>query len=37
MGYRETEAKCALAKIPTNSSVALEQLIRLALRELVSA
>jgi 5-methylcytosine-specific restriction endonuclease McrA len=37
MGYRETEAKRALAKIPANSSVSLEQLIRLTLRELVSA
>jgi hypothetical protein len=37
MGYRETEAKRALATIPANSSVALEQLIRLTLRELVSA
>jgi hypothetical protein len=36
MGYRETEAKRALAKIPVNSNVALEQLVRLTLRELVS-
>jgi 5-methylcytosine-specific restriction endonuclease McrA len=36
MGYREIEAKRALAKVPADSDVALEQLIRLTLRELVS-
>jgi hypothetical protein len=37
MGYRETEAQRALAKIPANSHLALEQLIRRTLRELVPA
>jgi hypothetical protein len=36
MGYRESETKRALARIPANSNMALEQLIRLALGELVS-
>jgi hypothetical protein len=34
MGYRETEAKRALARVPESSTMSLEQLIRLALREL---
>jgi hypothetical protein len=34
MGYRETEAKRALARVPESSTTSLEQLIRLALREL---
>jgi hypothetical protein len=34
MGYRETEAKRALARVPESSTASLEQLIRLALREL---
>jgi hypothetical protein len=37
MGYRETEAKRALAQMPASSSVGLEQLVRLALRELAPA
>jgi hypothetical protein len=36
MGYRETEAKRALAQVSGSSSASLEQLVRLALRELVS-
>jgi hypothetical protein len=36
MGYRETEAKSALAKIPGNANLTVEQLIRLTLRELAS-
>jgi hypothetical protein len=36
MGYRETEAKRALAKIPADSNLALEQVVRLTLRVLVS-
>jgi hypothetical protein len=36
MGYRETEAKRALARVPASSSGSLEQLVRLGLRELVS-
>jgi hypothetical protein len=34
LGYRETETKRALARVPDRSTVSLEQLIRLALREL---
>jgi hypothetical protein len=34
MGYRETETKRALARVPESSTPSLEQLIRLALREL---
>jgi Holliday junction resolvasome RuvABC DNA-binding subunit len=34
MGYRETEAKRALARMPARPSANLEQLVRLALREL---
>jgi hypothetical protein len=36
MGYRETEAKRALARVPESSTVSLEQLIRLGLRELAA-
>jgi hypothetical protein len=36
MGYRETEAKRALAQVPTSSSGTLEHLVRRALRELAS-
>jgi hypothetical protein len=34
MGYRETEAKRALARVPESASGTLEQLVRMALREL---
>jgi Holliday junction resolvasome RuvABC DNA-binding subunit len=34
MGYRETEAKSALARVPASPSASLEQLVRLGLREL---
>jgi hypothetical protein len=37
MGYRETETKHALARVPESSTVSLEQLIRQALRELGAA
>jgi hypothetical protein len=36
MGYRETESKRALARVPESSTMSLEQLIRLALRELAT-
>jgi len=36
LGYRETETKRALARIPESSTRSLEQLIRLALRELAA-
>jgi hypothetical protein len=36
MGYRETEAKRALAQVPAGSSASLEQLVRQALRELAT-
>jgi hypothetical protein len=36
MGYRETEAKRALARVPASSSGSLEQLVRQALRELTT-
>jgi len=35
MGFRETEAKRALARVPESSTASLEQLMRLTLRELV--
>jgi hypothetical protein len=37
MGYRETEAKWALARVPASPIVSIEQLVRLALRELAPA
>jgi len=36
LGYRETETKRALARVPESSTMSLEQLIRLALRELAA-
>jgi len=36
MGFRETATRRALARVPVNSAVSLEQLVRLALGELGS-
>jgi len=35
MGFRETETRRALARVPESSNMGLAQLMRLALRELV--